>query len=83
MLDRDLAKVALHNSLYTITLTQHWVRQAVKDSGLKLVYFSDADKAKLLEVSLPIWDEIAKTSPRCGELMNIIYKQMRDIGRIK
>jgi hypothetical protein len=59
------------------------LEQAQKNYGLKVYTWSqeDQDKARKLVID-NLWPKMAKASPGSAQLMEIIYKQARDYGRI-
>ncbi|MBI2831007.1 MAG: TRAP transporter substrate-binding protein DctP [Chloroflexi bacterium] len=50
---------------------------------VKFHKFSAADEAKAWSTVLPIWDNIAKLSPRNAKAVEIVKQQMKDVGRLK
>ncbi len=56
---------------------------AIKEHGVKFITLSPEDEAKALSVSLPIWDNVAKSDPRTAKAVEIVKQQMRDYGKMK
>ncbi|MFH1169521.1 MAG: hypothetical protein V1691_02385, partial [Chloroflexota bacterium] len=50
--------------------------------GVKIVTWSDADKAKIIADGIALWDTVAAKNQRCAELVDMVKKQMRALGRI-
>ena len=59
------------------------LEQAQKNYGLKVYIWSQEDQAKARKLVIDnLWPKMAKASPGSAQLMEIIYKQARDYGRI-
>ena len=43
---------------------------------------TEEDKAKIRQIGIDLWDEVAAKSPRCQELVDIVKAQARDLGKI-
>jgi TRAP-type mannitol/chloroaromatic compound transport system substrate-binding protein len=59
------------------------LEQAQRSYGLKVYNWSQEDQAKARKLVIDkLWPKMAKASPGSAKLMEIIYKQARDYGRI-
>ena len=69
----------MNNGMYT-----DWVvEKAKKEYGIKTVELPQEDVKKLREVSIGLWDNVAKKSPRSEKLVNIVKDQMKTFGRLE
>ena len=68
------------SSLY-VAHCKNSVAQSVKEGQIKLTVLPEEELAKMRKLVLPIWDEIAAKSPRCKKGVEILKKQMIDLGR--
>ncbi len=55
---------------------------AQRDYGVKLVTWTGTDLERARAAGFALWDTVAAKSPQCAELVNIIRKQMKDLGRM-
>lgn len=83
MLDRDFAKVDAEFSNYEQVIFRDYLIKVQRDYDVKMVSLPEAEKIKIVNMVQPIWDKVAAKSPRCARLVEIVRKQMRDLGRIK
>ncbi len=63
-------------------LEAHMIASAKKGYGFTPVVWSDADKAKIFELGISLWDKVASQSADCARLVNIVKQQARDLGKI-
>ena len=69
------------NQFYTLS---RWILYSVERQGYtKAVSWSEADKAKVRELSIALWDDVAAKSPRCARLVEIVRAQAKDMNKIK
>jgi TRAP-type C4-dicarboxylate transport system substrate-binding protein len=60
------------------------IAKAVRENGLKLVQLPDEEVEWLRnETMTKVWNIVAAKSPRCAELVELVRKQMRDLGKLK
>lgn len=61
-----------------------WVARNAKDKyGIKIYYWSPEDIDRVTKLVVDnIFPKIAKKSPECTEMMEIVKKQMKDYGRL-
>jgi len=60
------------------------LEQAQKSYGLKVYTWSEEDQTKARKLVIDkLWPKMAKASPGSAKLMDIIYKQARDYGRVQ
>jgi len=59
--------------------TQVWADK----QGVKRIYLSDADIKKAMIAAEKVWDNVSKKSPRCKKGVDILKKQLRDLGRLQ
>jgi TRAP-type mannitol/chloroaromatic compound transport system substrate-binding protein len=91
-LPKDIQHILMTQSRYAaLAAATTWrnqcnwsLEQAKRDYGLKVYTWSDEDQAKARKLVIEkLWPKMAKASPGSAKLMEIIYKQARDYGRMK
>ena len=59
------------------------LRSYASTYNLQYVQFSQDDAAKMSKYTIDtLWQKVADKSPNCNRLVNIIRKQMKDLGRL-
>ena len=91
-LPKDIQHILMTQSRYAgLAAATTWrnqcnwsLEQAKSDYGLKVYTWSEEDQAKARKLVIDkLWPKMAKASKGSAKLMEIIYKQARDYGRIK
>jgi TRAP-type C4-dicarboxylate transport system substrate-binding protein len=60
------------------------IAKSVRENKLKVVSLPDEEVEWLRnETMTKVWDKVAAKSPRCAELVELVRKQMRDLGKLK
>lgn len=59
------------------------VANAERQYGLKRVFWSPADLERARAAGFALWDGLAAKSPAAAELIEMLKKQQRDLGRMK
>ena len=73
----------LADSIRQRLLMDYGVANAVKSHGLKLVTLSDKETNWVRkEVMKTVWDKVAAKNARNAKLVEIVRKQMRELGRL-
>jgi TRAP-type C4-dicarboxylate transport system substrate-binding protein len=73
---------ALHDSaMKYITMCKASMAEAERLGSTKRCYLPDEELAKMRKLVAPIWDELAAKTPRMKKGVDILKKQMRDLGR--
>jgi len=70
---------------FTISYWEYWLEQssAAKEAGVfEYLNLAPEDVKKLTEAALVMWDEVAAKSPRCAELIELLKKMNRGVGRL-
>lgn len=76
--------VADQASMYDAVEGRLAIAKAVKENGVKLVQLPDEEIEWLrTETMSKVWNIAAAKSPRCAELVELVRKQMRDLGKLK
>lgn len=56
--------------------------KAQREYGVELVRLPHADIAKIREIALGIWDDMAKISPESAQMIEIVKQQQKDFGNL-
>ena len=56
--------------------------KAQREYGIELVRLPHGDIAKIREIALGIWDELAKISPEAAQMIDIAKQQQKDFGNL-
>jgi TRAP-type C4-dicarboxylate transport system substrate-binding protein len=54
----------------------------VEEAGVRLLTLSEEDQARLREIVLPLWDEIAERSDLAARGVEIVKQQQREFGQL-
>lgn len=68
-------------SMRYITQCKASMAEAVTKGYTQINQLPDEEVAKMRTLVLPLWDELAAKSPRMKKGVNILKKQMKDLGR--
>ena len=83
ILDKQAPYAMLADSIRQRLLMDYGVSNAVKSHGLKLVTLSDKETNWVRkEVMKTVWDKVAAKNARNAKLVEIVRKQMRELGRL-
>lgn len=83
ILDKDAAYAMLADSMRERILLDYAAANAVKNHGLTLVTLPDKEANWIKkEVMTKVWNKVAAKSPRNARLVEIVRKQMRQLGRL-
>jgi TRAP-type C4-dicarboxylate transport system substrate-binding protein len=83
IIDKQAAYAMLADSIRERLLMDYGIANAVKTHGLKLVTLSDKEANWIRkEVMKTVWDKVAAKSARNAKLVELVRKQMRDLGRL-
>ncbi len=83
LIKENLKYLALGFSAQYYTAAKRVPVKAEADGYLKIISWSDADKARAREAGIKTWDDIAKLSPNTAKLVDIVKAQAKDLGKIK
>lgn len=61
----------------------YWAAKAAKESPFQLVQWPSDDVAKIRKIGFGLWDRVAGKSARSAKLVDIVRKQMAEIGKLK
>jgi len=61
----------------------YWAAKAAKESPFQLTTWNAEDVAKIRKIGFGLWDQVAGKSARTGKLVDMVRKQMVEIGKIK
>ena len=64
-----------------ITQTKESMNKSVNMGSVTKCWLPDEELAKARKLVAPLWDELAAKSPRMKKGVDILKKQMRDLGR--
>jgi len=81
-LDLYSAPISWAGDIQYAVLLQYQVSAAVRDYGIKVVNWTGAARDKCYAAGMATWDEVAAKSPRTAELVEIVKKQARLLGKI-
>jgi TRAP-type C4-dicarboxylate transport system substrate-binding protein len=83
ILDKQAPYAMLADSIREKLIMDYAAASAVKSHGLKLVTLSDKEANWIRkEVMTTVWDKVAAKSERNARLVEIVRKQMRELGRL-
>ncbi len=83
IIDKQAAQAMLVDSIREKLLLDYAAANAVKSHGLKLIKLSEKEADWIRkEVMTKVWDKVAAKSPRNARLVEIVRKQMKDLGRL-
>lgn len=79
---RNSTRYILHDSsMRYIRMTKDSLNNSVQDGSVKIANLPEEELVKMRKAVAPLWDEYAAKSPRMKKGVDIIKKQMRDLGR--
>ena len=64
-----------------ITQCKASLAKAVNSGSVEISYLPEEEMAKMRALVIPLWDEIGAKGPRMKKGVDILKKQMRDLGR--
>jgi len=64
-----------------ITQCKASLAKAVNSGSVEISYLPEEEMAKMRALVIPLWDEVAAKTPRMKKGVDILKKQMRDLGR--
>ena len=74
--------ILLETSLVSHAWEHYWSAKSAKEYPFKLVYWPAEDVEKARKIGFSLWDSVAKQSPRCAKLVDMVRDQMRDLGKM-
>lgn len=68
-------------SMRYVTQCKASLAKAVNEGSVTISYLPEEEMAKMRKLVIPLWDEVAAKTPRMKKGVDILKKQMRDLGR--
>jgi len=81
-LDYTIPRIFLEFSMRFNSNDRKVAHKAQREYGVELVRLPQADIAKIREIAVGIWDELAKISPEAAQMIDIVKQQQKDFGNV-
>lgn len=81
IVEQGSAYVLHDTAMRYITMCKASMAEAERLGSTKRCYLPEEELVKMRKLVAPIWDELAAKSPRMKKGVEILKKQMRDVGR--
>jgi TRAP-type C4-dicarboxylate transport system substrate-binding protein len=83
LLEKTAPQVAVEISALYSGLVDNSLFKASKEYGVKFVTLSEADQQKAIQLSMPIWDNLAAKTPESKQAVDTIKATLQYLGKIK
>jgi TRAP-type C4-dicarboxylate transport system substrate-binding protein len=83
LLEKTAPQAAVEIAVRYSGLVENSVMKSAKEYGVKFVTLSEADQEKAIQLSMPIWDNLATKTPECKQAVDAIKATLRYLGRLK
>ena len=83
LLDNAAPRVAVQIAALYSGHVENSRAESIQKYKVQFHMMSDADQARALQISLPLWDSAATKSPECKQAVDIIKETNRYLGRLK
>ena len=83
ILEQAMVRAGLDMTAHQNWTGERWGLSQMEKAGVTINELKGADLQKAEEVAFQIWDEEAKKSPECAELVRMTKDYLRTMGRIK